>query len=98
MFAENKPVFAGVSVFSVFSCLLCFEQNQIFLDLSANFMWSSGLSPVTNVGADCWQCFNPFSIYPGTVSGSTMRSHSVYPAAVTLLQMPSTSTRWYRYI
>jgi len=30
--------------------------------------------------------FNPFSVYPGTVSGSTMHSHSVYPVTVTLLQ------------
>jgi len=32
------------------------------------------------------QNFNPFSIYPGTVSGSTTHSQSVYPVTVTLLQ------------
>ena len=36
---------------------------------------------------------NPFSVYPGTVSGSTTRSHSVYPVTVTLLQPAITSTR-----
>jgi len=41
---------------------------------------------------------NPFSVYPGTVSGSTTRSHSVYLMTVTLLQPAITSTRWYRYI
>jgi len=29
---------------------------------------------------------NLFSVYPGTVSGSTTHSHSVYPVTVTLLQ------------
>jgi len=29
---------------------------------------------------------NAFSVYPATVSGSTTRSHSVYPVTVTLLQ------------
>jgi len=41
---------------------------------------------------------NSFSIYPGTVSGSTTRSHSVHPVTVTLLQSAVTSTHWYRYI
>jgi len=36
---------------------------------------------------------NPFSVYPGTISGSTTRSHSVYPVTVTLLQPAITSTR-----
>jgi len=42
--------------------------------------------------------FNPFSVYPRTVSGRTTRSHSVYPVTVTLLQPAITSTRWYCYI
>jgi len=37
--------------------------------------------------------FNPFSVYPGTVAGSTTCSHSVYPVTVTLLQPAITSTR-----
>ena len=36
---------------------------------------------------ELWLYFNPFSVYPGTVSGSTTRSHSVYPVTVTLLQL-----------
>jgi len=36
--------------------------------------------------------FNPFSVYPGTVSGSMTRSHSVYPVTVTLLQSATALT------